>query len=245
MIAQILKARYYPRGSLSEAGIGYQPSYLWRSLLNTRPLIHEGLAWRVGDGKSISSFVDKWIGTKTLTCPYPHDNRPEDSSHVAFFIDKDNATWIEERVRRCFIEEDAISILSMPLSARMPPDKAIWKGTKDGKFSVKSAYHIATEKLSTCGIDLPSTSSPPKIWKKIWQLNIPPSTRHFMWRACRDLLPTNMNLRRRGIQVDPLCAGCGLEAESTSHVLIGCETAALIWKFSPIRLIDPEKHSSF
>lgn len=44
LISRILKARYFPRSGLLEANVGYQPSYLRRSLLKARPLINEGIA---------------------------------------------------------------------------------------------------------------------------------------------------------------------------------------------------------
>lgn len=44
-----------------EAGIGYQRSYLWRSFLAARELVKDGVAWRVGNGKSISIAQDGWV----------------------------------------------------------------------------------------------------------------------------------------------------------------------------------------
>lgn len=34
--ARILKAKYLPRGEVMTASIGYQPSYLWRSVLSSK-----------------------------------------------------------------------------------------------------------------------------------------------------------------------------------------------------------------
>jgi len=33
-------------------------------------------------------------------------------------------------------------ILNIPLSPCLPPDRLIWKDSKDGKLSVKIAYHL-------------------------------------------------------------------------------------------------------
>ncbi|KAL8462436.1 hypothetical protein ACS0TY_033454 [Phlomoides rotata] len=45
--AQLLKARYFPGGNLTTAIFDFQPSYLWRSILNSRKLILEGMVWNV------------------------------------------------------------------------------------------------------------------------------------------------------------------------------------------------------
>lgn len=123
LVARILKARYYPRGSIEQATTGFQPSYLWRSMINSRPVIQEGSAWRVGDGNLIGSFTDKWVGTQSLSCPQVHPGRRDEFQKVANFIDRDRAEWIEDRVRECFTKEDADTILAMPISSRLPPDK--------------------------------------------------------------------------------------------------------------------------
>ena len=46
LAAQVLKAKYYPRGSFWEATGGHQPSFTWRSLLKGRELLKEGCYWR-------------------------------------------------------------------------------------------------------------------------------------------------------------------------------------------------------
>ena len=62
-------------------------------------------------------------------------------------------------------------------------------------------------------------------WKKVWSLPIPHKTRHFVWRACREALPTNVNLARRKVVLDNICDVCGLLAESTGCVLWDCAKA--------------------
>jgi hypothetical protein len=47
LMAQIMKEKYYPRGSFLEAKLGTRPSYAWRSIFNSKPLLQEGLVWRV------------------------------------------------------------------------------------------------------------------------------------------------------------------------------------------------------
>lgn len=238
MVAKILKAIYFPRGTIEAAGVGYQPSYLWRSLLKARKLVEIGTAWRIGNGESVKSFRDKWIGVKQYTRPMHKQARNEALEKVSDFIDPINVKWIEHRVRECFVEDDANIILATPLSQRRPPDKLVWSATPNGKYTVKSAYHLAVTKLSKRGIDLPSTSTKDTMWKKMWHINTPPSVRHFLWRACSNVLPTKEGLVKRGMQIDPACALCGEGKETTSHIFLQCPIAVHSWGQTPIR-IDP------
>ena len=61
LYAQVMKAKYYLRKNFLHAKPRYAPSYLWRSLQHATPRLFEGLYWRVGDGKSINIWTDKWI----------------------------------------------------------------------------------------------------------------------------------------------------------------------------------------
>lgn len=47
-----------------------------------------------------------------------------------------------ELVREVFIEEDVESILSIPTSTTKNWDRKIWHPSPNGKFTVKSAYHL-------------------------------------------------------------------------------------------------------
>jgi hypothetical protein len=41
----------------------------------------------------------------------------------------------------------------------------------------------------------------------------------FLWRVCNNLLPTKMNLMRRGVVKDARCPICEREAETMTHIL--------------------------
>lgn len=66
------------------------------------------------------------------------------------------------------------------------------------------------------------TSGSHIFWWLIWQLKIHNAEKMFMWRACHNLLSIKDNLRKRGTVSDFLCSICGLEIESTHHILWSC-----------------------
>ncbi|KAL5158112.1 putative ribonuclease H protein [Glycine soja] len=59
-------------------------------------------------------------------------------------------------------------------------------------------------------------------WKLIWELEVPPRVKVFLWRLCSNCLPTKTNLRTRGIDCSFICPLCEHEIESTFHTVFSC-----------------------
>ncbi|KAL0410924.1 UNVERIFIED_CONTAM: hypothetical protein Slati_3682100 [Sesamum latifolium] len=97
-----------------------------------------------------------------------------------------------------------------------------------------SAYCLLSqgELISGHAVSAGSTSYIPVNWRFIWQIKVPPKVRMFVWRACRDSLPTSANLARRGVQVAGVCPWCALENEDLLHTLGRCHFARLVWALS-------------
>lgn len=64
---------------------------------------------------------------------------------------------------------------------------------------MKSAYYIALNVINPAGcVECSHGESRIPLWKRIWQLKIPPKIRIFTWKACVNALPTMLNLKKRG-----------------------------------------------
>lgn len=50
--ARILKAKYFPSSEFLRAGLGSSPSQIWRSMLEGRDMMKQGLTRRMGDGET-------------------------------------------------------------------------------------------------------------------------------------------------------------------------------------------------
>lgn len=46
------------------------------------------------------------------------------------------------------------------------------------------------------------------IWKKIWNINIPPKVNIFIWRLMRDRLPSRENLKGRNVVIEGYITCC-------------------------------------
>ena len=71
------------------------------------------------------------------------------------------------------------------------------------------------------------------LWKKIWSLSVPCKIRNFLWRACKNAIPTLNNLKRRCVVEDSKCSLCAQHDEDVIHALRSCLTLAQVWNKDP------------
>ena len=114
LISRVLKARYFPTGDILSASLGSSPSYSWRSIFNSLCVIRKGSRWRVGNGKQIHIWDDKWLSTpsthKVISPPTSLPIFPMVSS----LIDSATKWWRTEMIRSTFLPFEANAILKIP-----------------------------------------------------------------------------------------------------------------------------------
>ena len=230
LVARIYKAKYYPHGDVLNSKLGSNPFYAWQSIFNSLDVIRRGTRWRVGNGRRIHIWEDKWLPTPS-TYKVISPARPfYDILMVFALIDTETRRWNADLVRSLFLPFEANTVINMPLSYNLPKDKIIWVGNRRGEFTVKSAYYFALKVVETneegeCSRG--DVRAP--LWKRMWHLKIPAKIRIFAWRACMNALPTRMNLYRREVNLDVLCPMRDQEAESIAHSLLLCNSLRQVW----------------
>ncbi|XP_059442083.1 uncharacterized mitochondrial protein AtMg00310-like [Corylus avellana] len=53
LVVKIMKAKYYPDGSILDAKVGAKPSFAWRSIHSSCDVLKEDLFWRIGNGATV------------------------------------------------------------------------------------------------------------------------------------------------------------------------------------------------
>ena len=99
-----------------------------------------------------------------------------------------------------------------------------WPLTQNGQYTCKNEYDEASQDMYS-----PQDSS---FWKGVWSLQVPNKVNNLLWRACKNSIPTKLNLLRRAIIVDPQCDRCKSEAVSPSHALWLCNELDPVWTSS-------------
>nr|XP_023912496.1 uncharacterized protein LOC112024088 [Quercus suber] len=127
LVARIYRAKYYPHGDVFNAGLGSSPSFTWRSIRQGLEVVKRGTRWKVGNGRLIHIWEDKWLPTPTtykVVSPPPQnfDNFPM----VSTLIDYDSRRWKVDLVKSLFLPFEASLILNIPISYNLPEDKIIW-----------------------------------------------------------------------------------------------------------------------
>lgn len=224
LLARTLSARYYPKTSIWESKVDFNPSYALRSIWDTRPVINLGVRWRVGDGRSINIWSDAWLGGmgsgKIISPPHFLDREPT----VASILDKDQCCCQLDRISEIFLQVDVDRITQVPINSTNSPDERVWAASEDGCFRVRDAYSLALKAQPVAS----SSHGDDPVWSKLWSLHIQPKAKIFMWRALWNILPHGSNLRRKGIPNVEKCKRCGLE-EDNVHVLLLCSWANQVW----------------
>ena len=66
---------------------------------------------------------------------------------------------------------------------------------------------------------------------------MPQKIKLFIWKACKDILPINLNLYRKKISSSLTCELCDEDPESMMHVLVHCQFAQEVWRHIPLASI--------
>ena len=209
---RVYKARYSPNTSFLDAELGNNPSFVWRSLLAAKDIIHTGSRWTIGDGRNVSVASHSWL---------PHSpvflNTPSQDMKVIDLIDKDTWQWDWGKLFATFDRRTCESILALPLTHQNSQDKLIWKENRSQRFTVHSAYQVALRLKYPNQAEHSSVQAHGSTWRKLWKLNVPPKVRTFLWRACSGCLPTRENLHKKRIRVEERCELCHHHSETISH----------------------------
>lgn len=122
-----------------------------------------------------------------------------------------------ELVHQLFIPYDATRILKIPILDPKGADELIWWRSKDGQYSVRSAYFGTMEDL----IDNSQLRNQ-GVWLNLWRLKIPQKVKLLLWRTARGCLPLHSNLRRWHVPCEELCPMCKTGIEDEMHIFLPC-----------------------
>ena len=96
----------------------------------------------MGTGTQIKVWHDAWLPSpSTFKVVSPIRVIDKDAT-VDSLIDNDLMVWDVVKLRLGFLPRDMEIIQQIPLSHRRPKDRQIWMATRNGIFTVKSAYQL-------------------------------------------------------------------------------------------------------
>jgi hypothetical protein len=182
-----------------EAEIGRRSTFAWQSIHGSCDVLKEGLIWRVGNGRSVWIWKDRWVPNPSTFKIFSPPRVLDPDAKVCELVDTNSKWWNFPLLESLFSSDEVEKIKEIPLSFTNQEDMLIWRGTKNGVFSVKSAYHMLKEMESRKIATGSSTRGSYDFWKQLWALLVPNVEKIFLWRACHDILPTRENLHKKKI----------------------------------------------
>uniref|UniRef100_A0A803LAX5 Uncharacterized protein n=1 Tax=Chenopodium quinoa TaxID=63459 RepID=A0A803LAX5_CHEQI len=127
-------------------------------------MLLKGLKWRVGSGSEIKVWTDSWLpGTPQIIAPLQNGNF-DPILRVAALLDARSSVWDVEAPRHYFDEEVCCKILILPIATACT-DTRYWWPSKNGEFSVKTAYW-----LGKMGWGLMSNANQDEDDRRLWRL---------------------------------------------------------------------------
>lgn len=159
-------------------------------------------------------FGDRWLSNRHIL--KERDANFFNPFHWVFdlFVASDKV-WNVEALNDWFPAPMVDQIIQTPLFSSIEEDQRFWWPEQSGVYSVCSAYNLLMNDV----LDSDNLHADGNL-RALWKLKIPPKVKHFLWRFCRDILPTRSKLRFRHIDVQDSCPWCASGSESTMHLFI-------------------------
>lgn len=107
LATKVYKARYFADGNFLESSLGTSPSFIWRSIWESKDLVKSGVRWLVGPGESISIKGQPWLADETNPCVMSESEAIVDKK-VASLMCIDRRAWDVDVISDIFYERDRL-----------------------------------------------------------------------------------------------------------------------------------------
>lgn len=172
-------------------------SRIWSACKKGGPIYVKGLKWSMKNGLQVNLWLDFWLPNGTLRSLIEGPlTRDEDKVmlHQCFDI---GTGWNLQNSSFVLPDQVLESMKATPFSCDTnSKDSLIWAYSKDGSFSLSSAYLLA-KGLNPLNLDTVSLS-----W--VWKTTTPPWVQFFIWLCMHNSLPIGEVLGSRGLNLNPI-----------------------------------------
>eukprot|EP00253_Pinus_taeda_P020940 PITA_20940 len=219
----------------TQHGTNHNISIIWKAVISTLPLLHEGLTWHIKAGNVVRIGQDPWVGcgnTHRLSNGLIRHLNDRGITNIMHIGDPANSTFLQQ----AWISAQTLDIPAQWQAEWMEytdaltqahirltegPDEIIWAFAKHGAYAPKLGYLKLMEPYK------PQNIHP--TWKALWKLKSAPRTRLLMWNILFDKIPTGTNLMKRSFHGPFRCHLCHVEEESTVHLFLNCNITLQFW----------------
>lgn len=144
-------------------------------------IIGEGCIWRIGNGRVVKVFKDKWVPNLLGNWVLVEGDKVNREMVVNYLMWDEVGKWNVDLVDNIFPMEVVGHIKALSLKISYCDDWLAWKHSNNGIYTIRSGYHIAQTRFSPVKS---GSNGPTKIWSLVWKGNALPKCKNFIWRAC-------------------------------------------------------------
>lgn len=240
---RVLKDIYFKDVDFTWAKVKRNSSWAWRSRLHGRDVLLQSGRWSIGNGEQVRVAGDLWLPSGDII---PLTGTTENLM-VSDLIDKNNACWDYLKIRNVLPPTLATKVVQTPFRWTNGQDKLIWPASNSGEYTVRTGYkEVRRLHQRPNPSPSPSTTVDMSIWKAIWNAKVPQKIKIFLWKACHNCLPIQVNMRKRRLCNSQLCLVCGEDAETIEHAFLLCAWTRPLWFGSQMALCPrPDNVSIF
>lgn len=174
---------------------------------------------QLSDGKLINSWTDRW-----LSHPIVDILQIPEIMHIDLKATVSNFTYNSNWFVPAAISNRSAALVAQVKQITIPivpcEDKIVWNSSNSGQLTLKEAYFFLYF------VRLPTS------WGQfIWHNHIPPSRSFMIWRLFHHKMPTDDNLKQRGLLIVSRCNLCGRSEESSLDLFLQCSFVACLWSW--------------
>ncbi|CAN1273582.1 Putative ribonuclease H protein At1g65750 [Linum perenne] len=173
LVTKVFKAKYFPRRNFLSAKEGSCPSLVWKSIWSSQQVLNRGARWRIGDGVNTRAWDQPWIRDDDNFFPETEPPEGMENLLVCDLMMLGLREWDIELIETLFNNRDAGIIAAMPLPSLDRRDTLIWHFSRDGGYTVRSAYRVAMERIvNRAHLNVVGD------WTKLWKVRVPARVKH-------------------------------------------------------------------
>ncbi|GJX27994.1 RNA-directed DNA polymerase, eukaryota, reverse transcriptase zinc-binding domain protein, partial [Tanacetum coccineum] len=195
-------------------------SWCWKTILSLRNFVENHIRFKVGNGRSIFAWYDRWDGNqalaKNISKREVHLAGFDDHSKLYEIIDDNNWKWPAEWFGKYkFLHNYHVPTLVAE------PDTLMWV-TRQGKLVKFSTNQVWA--------DVRSFGNKVHWDKLVWFSQCIPRHTFIMWLAIKEKLVTQDKLIKWYPQKVVCCPFCQRIPDSHEHLFFQCKPVAEVWK---------------
>ncbi|XP_026399921.1 uncharacterized protein LOC113295809 [Papaver somniferum] len=205
LMVKILSSKYFKNKEILHQNIEAKNcSFTWNEITKGLKIVQQNYFMEINNGEDTKIWSDRWIPGMHHP-PLPQNDTFRFYGEVAEFMIPNTNQWNINLLNHLFDANTSMKIQTFFID-KSKKDVMIWMPTKDGKFSVKSAYKLLTN--SDREVQVNGVSINKLVWRRLWSSSAAHRIKMFAWKCIRDIHSTKHNLTRcevvfQGVSLNP------------------------------------------